>query len=492
MKKTFFICIVFSILALTFAISMNKSYSLGIKLEVTGEKGSRVLNYYDYLTGYKFSIDTLVEYYDYSEYMAVTTGNEEVYFYRGNEIDKNTYTRGLASETADRKALEYGSNGRRVKTTEDVINNLKDIFNNQRYGEFMFTFSPYDNIDWNSVKNYWTNAYGVSYPRKNYYTYSQKGNQEVDRWGLDISQVSSGELKINAINIRITKDELEVTDNFANKLISEVKNKSDYDKIAFVYKYITTKTNYYVDDGYDNTLASTASAYDALIQRESACVGFSIAFSYLMDKLNIESYIVDNISELDVSNRYIKSVHTWNVVKLDNKFYKIDTTGRIFLGALNQNELSDNLLNISTAKYTRSDLPNINFSIIDNYLNEAKSIKTTTTQTPILFPTKKATKEFIIPNSQTKTIKTTNTTNTKENTTITSIKYENGTTQVFVVTIPTTKNKENENSRVEQQNKKVNLNFILIPILIIVIILYIVYKILLKKKKGDISGQQSM
>ena len=420
MKKTFFICIVFSILALTFAISMNKSYSLGIKLEVTGEKGSRVLNYYDYLTGYKFSIDTLVEYYDYSEYMEVTTGNEEVYFYRGNEIDKNTYTRGLASETADRKALEYGSNGSRVKTTEDVINNLKDIFNNQRIGEFMFTFSPYDNIDWNNVKDYWTNAYGVAYPRKNYYTYSQKGNQEVDRWGLDMSQVSQGELTINANNIRITKDELEVTDNFANKLISEVKNKSDYDKIAYVYKYIITKTNYFVDDGYNNSLASTGSAYDALIKRESACIGFSIAFSYLMDKLNIESYIVDNISKIDIANRYIESVHTWNIVKLDNKFYKIDTTGRVFLGAISQSELSDNLLNISNSKYSRDDLPNINFSMIDNYLNEAKSLKTTTTRTPILFPTKKTTKEFKIPNSQTKTNKTTNTTKTETNKTITS------------------------------------------------------------------------
>ena len=184
--------------------------------------------------------------------------------------------------------------------------------------------------------------------------------------------------------------------------------------------------------------------------------------------------------------------YTWNIVKLDNKFYKIDTTGRVFLGAISQSELSDNLLNISNSKYSRDDLPNINFSMIDNYLNEAKSLKTTTTRTAILFPTKKTTKEFKIPNSQTKTNKTKNTTKTEENKTITSIKYENGTTQVYVVTLPTTKNAENENSRVEQQNKKLNLNFILIPLLIIVIIIYTVYKILLKKKKDDINEQQSM
>lgn len=482
MKKRILICLLFSIFIFVLTISMNKSYSLDLKLEMTGEKGGRILNYYDPVSGYKYSIDTLVEYYDYSEYMKMSTEEGYAYFFRGNEISEDDYNHGYKSEIADKKALEYGSNGRRIKSTEDAINNIKDIFNNQKYGEFMFTFSPYDNIDWNSVKEFWNSNYGVSYPNKNYYSYTQKGNQEPDRWGLDITGISSGELKIDARGIRITKDELEVTDNFANKLLSNIKNKSDYDKIAYVYKYIISKTNYFVDSGYINdNIASTASSYDALINRQSACVGFSIAFSYLMDKLGIESYIVDNITDVNTQTKYFKSVHTYNIVKLDNKLYKIDTTSRIFLGAIFQGEISDNLLNLSNSSYPRSDLPNIDFNKTDSYLNEAKSINTTTTKSSMLYPTKRSTKEFKIPNNKTSKTKTSTIEQATENKTVTSIKSENGTTQVFIKTLTTSKQtSENEN---KSKKKRFNLNFILVPILIIVVTIYIVYKILLKKKR---------
>lgn len=477
---------------LIFIINMNKSYSLEIELKVTGEKGSRILSYYDPISGYKFSIDTLVEYYGYSEYMSITTKDGEAFFYRGKEISKDKYNVGLASETADRKALEYGSNGRRVKSTEEVINNIKDIFNNQRYGEYIFAFSKYDNIDWNNVKKFWDNNYGVTSPYKNYYSYSQKGNQEPDRWGLDISNVSFGEIKISALNIRITKDELEVTNNFSQKLIAEVKNKSDYDKIAYVYKYMITKTNYFADDGFINDpIGSTASAYDALIKRQSACVGFSIAFSYLMDQLGVESYIVDNIAEVNINTQYYKSTHTYNIVKLDNKFYKIDTTGHAFLTRISPNEISDNNLNLSNTNYPRNDLPNIDFNRIDRYLNEAKNMKTTTTIPSALQPTARKTKEFKIPNGKTTTSNSTKTTKDNQNITITSIKEENGTTTVVIKTIITTHD-INETQEEKKEEKRFNLNFILIPILILVIIIYIVYKVLLNKKKGDTNGQQSM
>ncbi len=487
MKKILCGCLIAFIIILI--ISTNQSYAFDLKLEITGNKGSRVLNYYDPITGYKYSIDTLVEYYDMSEYMKMDTKDGAAYFYRGNEVSEYVYTRGLASETADRKASEYGNNGVRVKTTEEAINKIKDIFNNQRYGEYMFTFSPYDNIDWNNIKDFWDTNYGVKYPTKNYYSYNQKGNQEPDRWGLDISNVTSGEIKINATGIRITKDELEVTDNFANKLLSPIKNKSDYDKIAYVYKYITSKTNYYVDNGYINdNIASTASAYDALIKRQSACVGFSIAFSYLMDKVGVESYIVDNIEDANPNTRHFLSTHTYNIVKLENKYYKIDTTGKIFLGKINQKEISDNKLTLANTNYLRNDLPPIDFNKIDAFLKEATNIKTTTTKSSMLYPTKKKTKEFIIPTNKSTRTKGKSDTKT-EIITETSIKEENGTTKIIIKTIKTSS--VNDNEERENNKKKFNLNYILAPLLFLVIIIYIVYKILLHRNKVK-HEQQSM
>ena len=116
-----------------------------------------------------------------------------------------------------------------------------------------------------------------------------------------------------------------------------------------------------------------------LINNKTVCIGSATAFSYLMDKLGIESYIVDHIASYDAKNRIYYSSHTYNVVKLDGKYYIVDIKYNNDLSGLlisNQNYKDEkynyNIL-ISDEDYPREDFDyTFNENDINNLENEVK------------------------------------------------------------------------------------------------------------------------
>ena len=60
------------------------------------------------------------------------------------------------------------------------------------------------------------------------------------------------------------------------------------------------------------------SAYSALVNGKTVCAGYSRAFQYIMNKLNITTYYVTGKSQGES--------HAWNIVKLGNGYYNIDLT----------------------------------------------------------------------------------------------------------------------------------------------------------------------
>ena len=90
------------------------------------------------------------------------------------------------------------------------------------------------------------------------------------------------------------------------------------------YSYISSNAIYQSEGVFENLIDAYVSAYDVLIEHKTVCIGSATAFSYLMDKLGIESYIVDQIGGYDETNRTYYSLHTYNIVKLDNKWYIVD------------------------------------------------------------------------------------------------------------------------------------------------------------------------
>lgn len=506
MKKINITMIVLALFCLVASaiVIVDKSYSYGLTTNISGSRGSRVINYYDAGTDSKITFQDAYNYYGVKKYDYYIENNETVYFYQGKEISQNEYTNGHAAEEADERASLYGRNAYRVHNTEEFKKAIDDIFYNLKIGEFHIEFSPYENINFTEIKNYYDTNYGVSNIRENYYPYKVKGPQEPDRFGFDINNVKmNGELILDTKSIRITGNERKILEDFTNKLLPYLKvNGTDYEKIYAAYTYIKNTTTYEVDNGFINDLlASNTSAYDALINHRTTCIGYSIAFSYLMDKLGVESYIVDNITEADATTHTFNSVHTWNIVKLNNVFYKVDLTGSAFLTTVSPNELYNSALPLATSKYSSSQTVNIDYQAINRLLNESKSIKTTTTKRVNPTTTTK-TYPYEMPNQGNKTTNknanqqgATTTEPTTEKIITTTDDEGNSwivTTDEVGNTYTVTTNSTEENKATsktdKEESKKFNLNFILFPLLFIIVAFLIVYK--LKMKKVNINSSE--
>ena len=484
--------------------SMNKSYSYGAITQVTGTKGNYVLEIFDADTEYQISCDTAFKYYGINKYQKRNKNGEPVYFYNCKQTTKEDYELNQPREEADIRARDKGKSGIRVRSTNDVKKALDDIYNNYKIGTFYFEFAINEKINWDEVRNYFDKTYGVVDYRTNYYDYNHKGKFEPARYGwLDLESKNTGTIELNTSNIRLTKDELQVTEEFVNKLLPMLEgNGTDYEKVLATYKYIITHTTYITDNGFDNYLDSNTSIYDVFINKKSVCIGYSIAFSYIMDKFGIESYIVDQITKNDIETMTFSSVHTYNIVKIDNKFYKIDITGNIFLTGLSSKELSDSKLKISTSSYNTSGKKtsySFNESKINQYLNEAKNKTTTTTKKIELTTTKRKTTKVTGGTNRTFTTTTTtsekdyktNTTTrkTSKTTTTTSEKTQYQTTTTknqYIRPDEDIKTTSTTTKAILKKDKKDNsTNIILIGIGVGVIVLYIIYKTLGKNKKRN-------
>lgn len=424
------------------------------------------------------------------------------YFKDGKEIDKNTYTSGRYIEDADIRAKDHKELGIRVHSTNEFKNKIDDIFNNHKLGDFFFEFAINEPVNFDEVLNYYKSKYGVLDVHQNFYKYDVKGDQEPNRTVYDktiLDQIkNNGEFELDTTaSIRISSSEKELADRFVNELIPYISGDgSDYQKIYGAAYYISKTTHYIVDDGFFNDLLnSNTSLYDALIKRGSVCIGFSITFSYLMDKMGIESYIVDDITYIDDVTGSFESVHSHNLVKLDGKFYNIDITGGD-LSLTVPNGLSSNNLNLATSNYTGGNKFNVDLNAINNIWNKYSKQNPSTTN---IITTNSSTKNAsnidvtgnIVEKSSTSK-KTTNTYATRSSSTrvitsvssngdiVTSIITENTDNISDTTDIHTFKTSE---IKVENKDKKNSIT----PLLIIggiAILFLIIYELFLKNKIG--------
>lgn len=102
-------------------------------------------------------------------------------------------------------------------------------------------------------------------------------------------------------------------------IISDLEGKSNYEKIKEVHDYLVETIEY------DKTLTgdNMYNIYGALVERKCVCEGYAKAFQYLMNELGIENTIV--IGTATNNNNETES-HAWNYVKLDGKWYAVDST----------------------------------------------------------------------------------------------------------------------------------------------------------------------
>lgn len=107
-------------------------------------------------------------------------------------------------------------------------------------------------------------------------------------------------------------------DEIYNNIIND--NMSNRDKIKAVHDYIINNTVYdeekalEIEKGIVNNYNLSNNAYGPLITGKAICSGYTDAMALFLDKIGITNYKIS-------SER-----HTWNLVKLDDKWYHLDLT----------------------------------------------------------------------------------------------------------------------------------------------------------------------
>lgn len=124
------------------------------------------------------------------------------------------------------------------------------------------------------------------------------------------------------INTWNSEEELEKSINEinekANNILGGAKG-SRYDKVKYIHDYLVDNAEY--DQTSD---ANNGNIYGMLINRQAVCEGYSKAFQYLLNLLDIPNIIVYGDG---INSNNEKEFHSWNYVQMDDgKWYAVDVT----------------------------------------------------------------------------------------------------------------------------------------------------------------------
>lgn len=327
------------------------------KLNLVIENDKRILKVTDDNNTYSYK--DVIDKYNLDHYYKFYFGEDVIYFLDGFEISEGEYIIGSSSEEADERCLDIGDACKRVHNTLELIQSIKDIYNEKQNIIYHLVYSTYEynnSIDFTSVEEYINMNY-IHDTNKNMYKYDEYAYYGSIKF---LPSYNEEEMIIDFFDIKITKEEEKAVNKFLDYFIPIFDGKSDYEKIVGVYNYLSNTAKYVEDDGYKNHLDAKLSAYDVLLKKEYVCIGMATTFQLLMEELGIESYIVD---QLYITDEIKGSIHTYNVVNLNDKWYIVDVT----------NNLSGLL--ISDENYNNEYYYDININDI-SYLEEYAGINT--------------------------------------------------------------------------------------------------------------------
>lgn len=94
-------------------------------------------------------------------------------------------------------------------------------------------------------------------------------------------------------------------------------NMSEFEKVKAVHDYIVNNTRYATD-----TKASPHSAYTLFKEGKGVCQAYTLATYRMLDAIGIENYYILGKS----SNGGAWGDHSWNLLKIDGRYYNMDVT----------------------------------------------------------------------------------------------------------------------------------------------------------------------
>ena len=119
-----------------------------------------------------------------------------------------------------------------------------------------------------------------------------------------------------AVEYYTSTEQEAAVDQKVTEIINDLKleEKGDYEKIRAIYDYLCKNITY--DHRYleSDTYHLDHSAYAALIQGTSVCSGYAYSFYRIALEEGIDTRVISGAN------------HSWNIVKLENRYYNLDAT----------------------------------------------------------------------------------------------------------------------------------------------------------------------
>ena len=129
---------------------------------------------------------------------------------------------------------------------------------------------------------------------------------------------------LRGMNIQGTRSEYQEAIAKAREIVAQIPEGSgDYDKILFLYSWLTENVVYYdVDDPYSYYNDDWNLLYDTLVKNRTVCAGYAEALYVMCNLAGVEYFVV--MGSLYDGQGW--GGHAWNVAKIDGEYYEFDST----------------------------------------------------------------------------------------------------------------------------------------------------------------------
>ncbi len=164
------------------------------------------------------------------------------------------------------------------------------------------------------------------------------------------------------ITYRETKEQTEYVMKQVKAIVSSIirPGMDDHEKVKAIHDYVVKHVSY-------DTSYKAYTAYEALANRSAVCQGYALLTYQLLKEAGIENHFVTGTGD--------GQAHAWNIVKIENKWYHLDTTfddpvpdeqGRVTYSYFN---LSDEQM-ARNHVWNRSDYPQATTNYYDTLTNK--------------------------------------------------------------------------------------------------------------------------
>lgn len=128
-----------------------------------------------------------------------------------------------------------------------------------------------------------------------------------------------------AISYYDTADQETAVDEKIAEIIDslDLADKTEYDKITAIYNYICGNVEYDFDNLEDDDYHLKHTAYGALIDGKAVCQGYSAALYRLLLEAGIDNRVIFGTGSGITGD---SENHTWNIVKVNGRYYNTDIT----------------------------------------------------------------------------------------------------------------------------------------------------------------------